>query len=94
MITFVISSNLFDQLPIKDGATFTANGSTIKIVDMSCSYGNSGTVFISEFNYSKNGASDYKFRTVIIPMVAGGRIANMSYEDLQKKYTLVDGNIK
>lgn len=93
MFTYVISSNLFDQLPIVNGATFEANGTTINIVDMNFSYGSSGTIYISEFNYAKNGPSDYKFRTIVVPMVAGGRInKDISYEEIEKNYKLVKGN--
>jgi hypothetical protein len=89
-LVYCIASSLYYPLPI-DGATFEADGKTINIVDMKYSYGSSGLVFLSEWNYLKNGPSTYKFRVVVAPMVAAGRLAaNTPYEVIKAKYGLKD----
>ena len=87
-ITYVISSSLFNLLPINQNAVFEADGKTINIIDMSATHGTSGLMFIREYNYAKNGVSSYKFRTVLIPMVKGGRVASVTYEELAEMYNL------
>jgi hypothetical protein len=89
------SGSLVKPLPLNGIAQDIVTKSS-KFVEMDVTYtsSNTGLVFVAEYNYAKNGSAKYQFRSVAVPMVNGGRIANMSYEDLQKKYTLVDGNIK
>ncbi|RFS16922.1 collagen-like protein [Emticicia sp. C21] len=90
-ITYVLGSSLIEQLPLVNKAVFEANGTTINIVDMSATYGSSGLTFIDEWRYKENGPSSYKFRTVIVPMVAGARLpANTPYETLKSLYNLPD----
>jgi hypothetical protein len=90
-ITYVISSSvIMKQLPLKDDAVSKTNGTTT-IVDLNASYGVSGTIYLSEWRYKENGISSYKFRTVLIPMVAGGRInSRIPYEEIKKLYNLPD----
>jgi hypothetical protein len=89
-ITYIIGS-LIEPLPLKNAAAFEADGKTINIVDMSITYGSSGLTFTREWRYKENGFSEYNFRTVVVPMVKGGRLnSNMPYETLKKLYKLPD----
>ncbi|GAB3517483.1 hypothetical protein GCM10027442_36840 [Emticicia fontis] len=90
-ITYVLSSNLIEPLPIVNDAVFEADGSSINVVDMRVTYGSSGLTFLSEWRYKENGPSSYKFRTVVVPMTAGGRLsANTPYKTLKELYSLPD----
>jgi hypothetical protein len=90
-ITYLVSSSvIFKQLPLKDEAVIKTNG-TATIVDLNANYGVNGTIYFSDWRYKENGISSYKFRTVVIPMVAGGRInSRIPYEEIKKLYNLPD----
>ncbi|MDP1818056.1 MAG: hypothetical protein Q8K92_26625 [Leadbetterella sp.] len=90
LIYNISSGVLFKQLPIIDDAATNSAGVT-KIVEFVATYGTSGTFFISDWNYTTNGANKFKFRAVLIPMVAGSRLsANTPYEVVKKKFNLPD----
>ncbi|MDP1814390.1 MAG: hypothetical protein Q8K92_08075 [Leadbetterella sp.] len=90
-IVYAKSSSLFKPLPIVNDALSESGTTAINIVDMAAVFGSSGLLFIDEWNYSKNGPSRYKFRVVVIPMVAGGRLAaDTPYEALKTRYGLKD----
>ena len=91
-ITYVFNESLVKPLNFS-GVAQDIVKKTSNIVDMYVTYteGTTGLVFVSEFNYRQNGAATFKFRTVVIPMVAGGRInSRIPYEEIKKLYNLPD----
>ncbi|MCP9763917.1 hypothetical protein [Lacihabitans soyangensis] len=90
-ITYVFSGSLYKPLgfvAVEDLLTKTTN-----VVDMQETYTNSptGLMFVTDLRYKENGPSRYKFRVVVAPMVAGGRMAaDTPYEVVKARYGLKD----
>lgn len=94
-IVYAISGSLVKQLPIVNQGLTSVEGG-FNIVDMVCTSTNSttGLLFFSDWNYDDNPSSTYKFRVVLIPIQAGGKLnleKGITYEELSKKYKLVKG---
>jgi hypothetical protein len=88
---FYINSEglLWHQLPYF-GAVFSTSGAS-KFIDMKVLYTQSGRVSISDWEYRDNGATSYKFRVVVAPMVPGARLsATTPYLEVKDLYNLPD----
>lgn len=84
---------LYTPLPISNNVATDYVTKSSAIVELVYNYGASGSVYVREwYNYTK-AEQNYKFRIVVVPMVAGGRMnKDISYEEIEKNYKLVKGN--
>ena len=94
-ISYVFSNNGTFLKPIP--STVVAEDiitKTSKVVYLDVTYSTVGTsalIFIGDLYYKSNGAATYQFRTVLVPMLKGGRLNyNVNYSELEKKYNLVE----
>lgn len=79
---------IFNPLPTNGSVTNSLG--QFKTVDFRNYYTATGKISISNWNYREVGASTFRFRTVVAPMIAGAKMnADLPYSDLEKMYKLL-----
>ena len=85
---YIISEGLlYHPLPYY-GAAFNTNG-IAKIVDIKYYFASTGKLIVNNLEYRETGASSFRFRAIVAPMVAGAKNrVDLSYTEISEMYDL------